>query len=201
MSDTGKVGELAGLLASTPLPAPVGPPEIYAVFCGPIEQATLARIMVGITTAIANSVPRVHLLFQSSGGLVGDGVCLYNFFKSLTLPLTLYNVGAVSSIAALAYLGAEERKVSAHATFMLHRTHISPQAAGAERLQAIAKGVMLDDERTESILRARIKLSDDQWTEHRHQELWFSAQEAVDAGIATSIGDFAPPKGSRLYAV
>jgi ATP-dependent Clp protease, protease subunit len=200
MSDPANVGGLAGLLAMTP-PARVGPPEVYAMFCGPIDQTTVARIISGIHTVMANNVPRLHLLFQSTGGLVGEGVCLYNLFKALTVPLTLYNVGPVSSVAALAYLGAQERKVSAHATFMLHRTHISPQAAGAERLQAIAKGVMLDDERTEAILRAHITLSDDQWTEHRHQELWFSAQEAVDAGMATSIGDFAPPKGSRLYAV
>jgi ATP-dependent protease ClpP protease subunit len=109
---------LAGLLAA----APATPPEVYAVFCGNLDQASVGRIMLGVTTAIANRVPRLHLLFQSSGGLVGDGVCLYSFFRGLPLPLTIYNVGSVSSIAALAYLGAEERKVSAHATFMLHRT-------------------------------------------------------------------------------
>jgi hypothetical protein len=125
MSDSGLAGIFAGV--------PAGPPEIYGVFCGNVDQASVARIMSGMATAINNRVPRLHLLFQSSGGLVGDGVCLYNFLKALPIPLTIYNVGSVSSIAALAYLGAEERKVSAHATFMLHRTYASPQAAGAER--------------------------------------------------------------------
>jgi ATP-dependent Clp protease protease subunit len=101
----------------------------------------------------------------------------------------------------LAYLGAEERKVSAHATFMLHRTHASPQMAVAERLQAIAKSVVLDDQRTEAILRSHLTLSKRQWAEHRSQELWFSAQEAIDAGFATGVADFAPPKGSRVFSV
>jgi ATP-dependent Clp protease protease subunit len=194
MSDT---GGLAALLAT----APPSVPEIYAVFCGNIDQPSVARIVSGFTSVINNRAPRLHLLFQSSGGLVGDGICLYNFFRAVPIPLTLYNVGAVSSIAALAYLGAEERKVSAHATFMLHRSHVSPQAAGAERLQAIAKSLILDDQRTEAILRQHLTLSEERWAEHRSQELWFSAQEAIDAGFATAIGDFAPPKGSRVFSV
>jgi ATP-dependent Clp protease, protease subunit len=193
MSDSGLAGIFAGV--------PAGPPEIYGVFCGNVDQASVARIMSGMATAINNRVPRLHLLFQSSGGLVGDGVCLYNFLKALPIPLTIYNVGSVSSIAALAYLGAEERKVSAHATFMLHRTYASPQAAGAERLQAIAKGLLLDDERTETILRQHLTLDEGRWAEHRSNDIWFSAQEAVDAGFATSIGDFAPPKGSLVYSL
>jgi ATP-dependent Clp protease, protease subunit len=188
---------LAGLLAA----APAGPPELYAVFCGNLDQGSVGRIMHGVTTAIANRVPRLHLLFQSSGGLVGDGVCLYNFFKALPLPLTVYNVGSVSSIAALAYLGAEERKVSAHATFMLHRTYASPQAAVAERLQAIAKSLILDDQRTETILRQNLKLNEERWAEHRSQDIWFSAEEAVEAGLANSIADFAPPKGALIYSI
>jgi ATP-dependent Clp protease protease subunit len=193
VSDSG----LAGLLAGSP----PSQPEVYAMFSGNVDQASLARIMASLGAAANNRVPRLHLLFQSSGGLVGDGVALYNFFKALPIPLTVYNVGSVSSIAALAYLGAEERKVNAHATFMLHRTYASPQAASAERLQAIAKSLLLDDQRTEAILRQHLTLDEARWADHRSNDIWFSAQEAVDAGFATSIGDFAPPKGSLIFSI
>jgi ATP-dependent Clp protease protease subunit len=93
------------------------------------------------------------LLFQSNGGLVGDGICLHNFFRALPIELTLYNVGSIASIAVTAYLGAKHRKASAYAAFMLHRTYASPQAATSDRLHAIAQSVSLDDERTEAILR------------------------------------------------
>ena len=54
---------------------------------------------------MAQRVAHVHLLFQSNGGTVGDGLCLYNFFRSLPISLTFYNTGSVASVAAIAYLG------------------------------------------------------------------------------------------------
>src|SRR6266478_7143336 len=121
------------------------PSEIFATFAGSIDQNALQRIFSGVSGAMTSKVQRIHLLFQSTGGSVPDGVCLYNYLHSLPIEISLYNVGTVASIAALAYLGAKVRKTSASATFMLHRTQIIPQSATAERLQSIGKSVSLDD--------------------------------------------------------
>lgn len=126
--------------------------SVYAVFAGPIDQAAVQRIFQGMTSAIANSIHDIHLLFQSFGGSVGDGVCLYNFFKTLPVDLTLYNVGNVSSAATTAFLGAKKRKASAYATFMVHRVQSAAQPATTERLQSMTHSVLADDERTEAIL-------------------------------------------------
>ena len=83
-------------------PAPTLPPEIYAIFCGGMEQAAAQKIVGGLTYATANQVRHAHILYQSSGGLVGDGVFLYNLFRSLPIELTLNNVGAVMSAALVA---------------------------------------------------------------------------------------------------
>ena len=175
--------------------------EIYAVFCGPIDPISVARIFQGITTGMNNGITNFHLLFQSTGGMVGEGVCLFNFFKALPCDLTLYNVGSVSSIATIAFLGAKKRKTSASATFMLHRTHFSPQGAKTKALKAFADSAALDDTRTEAILRSIIKLPDTLWTDLDYNDLNFSAEEAIKYGIATEIGDFAPPLGSQIYNV
>jgi ATP-dependent Clp protease protease subunit len=149
----------------------------------------------------ANQVGHVHLLFQSTGGTVADGVCLYNFLNTLPIEISLYNVGTVASAGALAYLGAKTRKVSTTGTFMLHRTQATPFGATAERLLALGKSVMLDDQRTEAILRSHLNLPDDLWEIHRVADLWLSAEEAVKYGLATEIADFAPPKGTLLFGV
>src|SRR5262249_3680075 len=151
--------------------------------------------------AAATQVQHVHLLFQSSGGTVSDGVCLYNFLRMLPIEVSLYNVGTVASAGALAYLGAKVRKVSATGTFMLHRTQASPLMATAERLQALVKSVAVDDQRTETILRVHLNLPDELWEVHKVSDLWFSAEEAVEYGLATEVGDFAPPKGTQLFHV
>jgi ATP-dependent Clp protease protease subunit len=172
----------------------------YAVFAGPIDQAAVQRIFAGITTGTVNKVEEVHVLFHSHGGNVADGVCLYNFFRSLPLNLVLYNVGHVCSAATIAFLGAKKRKTSAYATFMIHRTQSVPQAATAERLHAIAHSVVADDERTEAILRQSLTLTDDQWAVHRSADLWLTAKEAVACGLA-EIGEFAPPPRTIIHNI
>lgn len=173
--------------------------EVYAVFAGAIDQPTVQRIFAGVAGVTAGKIGHVHLLWQSMGGNVADGICLYNFFRTLPVDLTLYNVGSVASAACIAYLGAKHRKTSAHATFMIHRTQSVPQIATAERLQALAHSVALDDERIEAILRGHMKLPEEKWAVHQATDLWLSAKEAVDSNLAQAIGEFAPPIGTQIY--
>jgi ATP-dependent Clp protease protease subunit len=167
----------------------------YALFAGEINQDSVQRIFGAIGTASRTGITSIHLLFQSAGGFVGDSVCLYNFFKTANIDLTLYNVGSIQSGAVIAYLGAKKRKTSARATFMLHRAYISPQMAGAGRLKSIAEGIVLDDQRTDSILREHLTLTDAQWSELNHHEMYFSGEDTVKIGLANEIADFAPPPG------
>ena len=125
------------------------------------------RVMQTISFAVNRGVKTAHLLFQSGGGTVGDGVLLYNFFKIVPLDFYIYNGGTVASIAVIAFLGAEHRYASAHSSFMIHRSYAnstlftSAAAANATRLRSIARAVEIDDTRTRAILRANLNLSDD----------------------------------------
>lgn len=187
----------------TPTPAapkaPTLPPEVYAVFCGPIEQASAQKIVNGLTFAMANKVKQVHVLFQSSGGLITDGVFLYNFLRSLPIELTFYNGGGIYSAALTAYLGVSHRKTNSRGTFMIHRSTFNPQPATSRNLKHVAESLALDDERTEAILRAHIRLPAELWTEMQYHDLHLSAEEAVKYGIADEIGDFGPPLGTQVY--
>lgn len=107
---------------ATPPTPPVIPEIVYAAFCGDIAQATAAKVVAGLTNAMGAKSKHVHLLFQTAGGYVGDGVFLYNFFRAVPIELTLYNVGQISSAGIIAYLGAKHRKTTRNATFMLHRS-------------------------------------------------------------------------------
>lgn len=157
--------------------------------------------MLALDVATQKNAQQVHLLFQSAGGTVGDGVCLYNFFRALPIKLTLYNIGSVQCIAAVAYLGAKERVTSANAIFSFHRTSISPQFAMAFALKNYAETVGIDDRRTEEILRAHVKWGQEKWAHLERADLWVSTQEAVDFGVADKIGDFSPPIGTTMYNV
>ena len=43
--------------------------EIYAIYCGDINQINAQKLVASLTGAMAMGVKRVHLLFHSWGGL------------------------------------------------------------------------------------------------------------------------------------
>jgi ATP-dependent protease ClpP protease subunit len=175
------------------------PSEVYAIYCGGIEQATAQKVVNSLTIAMGGKVKHVHLLFQSAGGYVGDGVFLYNLFRSVPIELTLYNAGQISSAGVVAYLGSRNRKTTKSATFMFHRSTNSPQFATATKLDYIAKSLVLDDARTDAIVREHVKLPDELWKDMIHHDVYLSGEEAVQFGLATAIGDFSPPAGIQVF--
>ena len=175
------------------------PEDIYAIYCGGIDQANAQKAVKGLTTAIGMKVKHVHLLFQSAGGYVGDGVFLYNLLRSIPIETTLYNVGQISSAGVIAYLGATHRKTTANATFMIHRSTNSPQFATATKLGHVSKTLVLDDERTERIVRSHVNLPDELWDAMKHHDVYVSGEESVQFGIADGIAEFSPPLGKQVY--
>ena len=122
---------------------------------------------------------------------------MYNLFREFPAKLTVYNLGQVSSIAAVAFIGAQKRKASAHASFMFHRSaNAVGQPATASRLKLLAESVGLDD-----VLRQHLKLTDAQWRVHERDDLIFSAKDALAAGIVDEIAEFTPPIGQKLFTV
>lgn len=170
-------------------------PEIWAVYCGDINAANTAKLMTGLINASANGNKRIHLLFQSWGGFVGDGVFLYNALKKLPLEIVLYNAGQVASAAVLAFLGANQRKTTANAVFMIHKGTNSTNAAGVERLKAVAANLTIDDARIEEILRSHLRLPEELWVQFNYHDVYLTGTDAVEYGIADEIGEFSPPPG------
>jgi ATP-dependent Clp protease protease subunit len=175
------------------------PAEVYAIYCGAIDQANAQKAVNSLTIAIGAKVKHIHLLFQSAGGYVGDGVFLYNLLRSIPVETTLYNVGQISSAGVVVYLGARHRKTARSATFMLHRSTNSPQFATASKLSHVSKTLILDDERTETIVRAHVKFPPEFWDALAHHDIYVSGKEAVDFGIADEIGEFSPPPGVQVF--
>jgi len=171
------------------------------MFVGNIDQAAVQRLANAFATASANGVTEVHLLFQSVGGGIGEGICLHNLFQTVPFDLTLYNIGCVSSIAVVAYLGSNRRKTSAYATFMIHRTQTTTQAANTQTIKAFAESAVLFDRNTEAILRKHINMPEEKWAHFNHNDLWFSAEEALKVGISQEIAEFAPPSNTRLFTL
>ena len=184
-----------------PLP-PTPTNEIYGTLVSGVNEGMLQKLMNVIAIAASNKVDRIHLLMHSTGGFVNDGIAGYNFLRTLPLDVILYNVGSIQSIASVMFLGANKRKASKAATFMIHRSHFSsPIPASSAQLHAVAQSLALDDSRMEEILRSHITMPADKWEIHKHADLFLTAQDALSYGIIDEIADFAPPLGATLFNV
>lgn len=194
MSDNTPMGLLSTSLATDRK-------EAWATFAGEVNQFSVNRLMHLFASASYEGYKHVHLLFQTNGGIVGDGIALYNFFRVLPVGMTIYNVGCIASVGVAAYLGAKDRVASKTAAFMMHKSSASLGGFTAERMSAHLKSLILDDSRVEAIFKNETALTNDHWAIHSRSDLWLSAEEAVQTGIASRIGDFSPPPGATLTNV
>ena len=70
---------------------PAMPPEVYGVFAGMIDQLAVQRFHNAITICNQNAVDKIHILFQTAGGMIGDGISLYNLFQASPVQIALYS--------------------------------------------------------------------------------------------------------------
>lgn len=172
----------------------------WATFVGRINEGTVCSLITNLDIATQRKTETVHLLFQSSGGDVAEGVTLYNYFRNMSIGLVLYNTGSVSSIATLAYMGAKKRVCSKYGTFMLHRVGNSPdpRILNMDTLPTVQKLLEMDDARVRSIIETHVKLP--VWDNLGHNQLWFTAEDAHKNGFVDEVGEFVPPRGAEIYA-
>ena len=55
--------------------------DMYCMFAGSIDQGAVQRFHNLIAVAGDMRVKHIHILFQCSGGLIGDGISLFNLFS------------------------------------------------------------------------------------------------------------------------
>jgi ATP-dependent protease ClpP protease subunit len=69
------------------------PPTIYASLGGLINPDSLSRIFNNLAGATAGGAISIHLLLQSMGGTVGDGISLYDFFHYCPVNIRTNSIG------------------------------------------------------------------------------------------------------------
>ena len=171
----------------------------YFTLSGDVNSDMVRRVFNAVADITEDKLTTAHILIQSNGGYVSDGICLYNFLSKLPLDIITYNAGAVASIAVTLFLSGRHRHASDTARFMVHKSHATASPGSRpDALSIIVEGLRADDMRTERILRSQVNLTDEQWQVHAYSDLHLTADQALEVGMIESIRDFAPPKGKRL---
>ncbi len=173
--------------------------EAWFTLSGDVNSDMVHRVFEAVAEMVEDGLDTAHVLVQSNGGYVSDGLCLYNFLSNCPVEFVMYNGGAVASIAVIVYLVGSRRYASETARFMVHKSHATASpGARPDALNIIVEGLRADDARTESILRRHIELAPEQWAIHQYSDLHLNARDARLARMIDEVADFAPPKGARL---
>lgn len=175
---------------------------VYFGFTGMIDSASVTKICANLNIA-ANQGSPIVLCLSSPGGSVSDGVYLYNHIRALRTELTIHVTGSALSIAVAIMAGAPIRLASKYAQFMIHGTTFGPmnERLSGERLSSLYKGALVEDERTDAILRERTKLPEEMLKAKLSRETYLSPEEALKFGLIHEIREFAIPEGAKLIQV
>ncbi len=83
---------------------------------------------------------------------------------------------------------------------MLHPTQMPAinSSMPAEQLQSALTAALADDQRTEDILRERARIPAATLNDRRFREVYITADQAVEFGLAHDIVEFALPEGNEI---
>jgi ATP-dependent protease ClpP protease subunit len=190
--------------AIQPVLGPRQPPAAiqYFGFAGLIDPTSATRIAAAFNTAVNQGAGGIYLCLSSPGGLVGDGIYLYNHIRALPIPVTVHNIGTVASIAVAIYCAAGARLCSGHGIFLIHPTTVNnPGNRTAEELKTGVTSALADDKRTENILRERTSMPNQLLRKRRVGDVWITPSVALKHSLVHRIEEFVLPPGQHIYQI
>lgn len=135
----------------------------------------------------ALKVKQIDVRINSPGGSVWDGHAIYNALVRHPATVTAYVDGRAASIASTIALAGDTVIMAENATMMIH----NPTAicvGSAERMREAAEILDMIGGTIRDIYVAKTGKESDVISVAMDEETWFTAQEAVDYGLADEVG-------------
>lgn len=169
--------------------------EVDLLIYGPIgdyfwgEGVTAASIVEQLSQLQAQ---RINVRINSDGGVVMDGLAIYNALRNHPATVTVVIDGFAASIASLIAQAGETRRVYRNSTMMIH----GPQSGRWGFADDLRDAADMLDSLSEAMLtgytdRATTPSEIEQFLGDRRDH-WFTADEMIAAGLADEIVDAVP---------
>lgn len=131
---------------------------------------------------------QIELHINSPGGSVFDGVAIYNALKTHKAEVTVYVDSLAASAASFIAQSGDTLYMGRNATMVIHDA--SGICMGNEKDMLDTANVLNKlSNNIADIYAQRAGESVDFWRNLMKEEVWYNAQEAVDAGLADDISD------------
>jgi len=180
------------------------PNIVYVSFSAEINANTTEAMLALMANCANQGVPEVYLLLSTPGGVVMNGLNLYNMLRAMPFRLTTHNVGNVDSIGNAVFLAGERRYASRHSTIMFHGAGFDfPQGMRFEEKLCRERlaNILSDHKRIGSILQERTNLTAAQTRGLFREAQTKDAAFAVGCGIVHEIREAQIPSGSTVVSL
>lgn len=131
----------------------------------------------------------IKVFINSPGGLVSEGLALYDVMKAVTCPITTVCMGLAASMAAILFVAGDKREMLEHSRIMIHDPLIGGQGltGSANKLDAQIKDLMNTRRITAGILAKHTNHTTEEILEKTASDSYFYAKEAIAFGLADRI--------------
>jgi ATP-dependent Clp protease, protease subunit len=185
-------------------PAPQNPLQIvYVSFSAEINVKTTESLLATMANCASQGVPEVYLMISTPGGIVMNGMNLYNVLRGMPFRLTTHNVGNVDSIGNAVFLAGARRYASPHSTFMFHGVGFDIQSTRFEeqKCRETLAGIIAEHKRIGMVMRERTNLQERAVRALFRQAQTKDAAFAIRSGIIHEIRDVQIPPGAPVVSL
>lgn len=130
----------------------------------------------------------INVRINSRGGEVYDGFAIYQALKSHPAKVSVTVDALAASIASVIAMAGDTITMARNAELMIHDGHVA-FAGDAESMMQMVDSLNRVSNNIASVYAERTNGNIDEWRNAMRKETWYSAEEAVAAGLADSIAD------------
>lgn len=145
-----------------------------------IQAATLVRELAGV------DADHLHVHINSTGGSVYDGLAIYQALRNHKARITTFVDGLAASIASVIAMAGDKRYVAPHAELMVHDPWTFAAGSAAD-MRETADSLDRIADNLAALYASRAGGDADAWRLVMRDEAWYSAAEAVAAGLCHEV--------------
>lgn len=128
---------------------------------------------------------RFDVYINSEGGLVDVGFDIYNYLRSLGLPITTIGSGMVASIATVIFMAGSRRVVTPNTQFMIHCPMGGIQDATADDMEVYLKELKATENRIIDFYAKHTNLTKEAIFPLLRNETFLNEKQLFDLGFVT----------------
>lgn len=134
----------------------------------------------------------IDLYITSSGGNVEAGKFIYDIITSPgCAPIHAHAQGIVASMAAVIFAAASSRDILPNTRLMIHQPLLGDSVWGnASDIRIVSENLLAARDQIDALLAKHTGRTVEEIRDKTNRDSWFTAQEAIDFGLADRICNF-----------